>query len=528
MSAAAPLKGLECRGTSPVTVDEARDSEEDYVKRWAQDKAMNAFVKRLYQHQDQIEALIRHHLQLHNEEITIAPIEKSMYGTFNFCIPIHVKYSHTYQSFMFRCPMPQKLAEAQYAGTVNEKMGCEVGAYVWMQEKCPNIRIPYLYGFGFADGRYYTHETQRPWYARYPHAIRRYLYSLFQRPMLSRYTPHPAADIDFPISYMLLEYIGPDVGQMLSRTWNSFRNDPLRKRNLFRSISQIILSLAHIPQSCIGSFRFLESGVITLTNRPLTSSIISLENEDAERTIQSNQVYHSTEDFVADIYQLHDNAFISNPNAAYDDDECYSHMAARASLRAISHNFIKKERRNGPYFLQYTDLTRSNIFVDDDWNITCLLDLEWISALPVEMIRVPHWLSGCDLIDGLTGDNLTNFTAVRQEFMHQFIQEESKMKMEHDVSLTATINEGWTSKSVWFWHTVNTGSRTLYPIVDSYIYDSFTVSSGNVDKISGILSALWRRDSAIIVRKKRDDYSRYINEFEELVDKYGRPVAKLP
>jgi hypothetical protein len=32
-------------------------------------------------------------------------------------------------------------------------MGCEVGAYVWMQEQCPGIRIPHLYGFGLSNGR---------------------------------------------------------------------------------------------------------------------------------------------------------------------------------------------------------------------------------------------------------------------------------------------------------------------------------------------------------------------------------------
>ena len=47
--------------------------------------------------------------------------------------------------------MPYKLAEAQNPGSVNKKMGSEVGAYIWVQEKCPDIRIPYLYGFGFSD-----------------------------------------------------------------------------------------------------------------------------------------------------------------------------------------------------------------------------------------------------------------------------------------------------------------------------------------------------------------------------------------
>ncbi|KAJ0127283.1 Uncharacterized protein HZ326_29615 [Fusarium oxysporum f. sp. albedinis] len=52
--------------------------------------------------------------------------------------------------------------------------------------------------------------------------------------------------------------------------------------------------------------------------------------------------------------------------------------------------------------LQFTDLHASNIFVDEEWNVTCFVDLEWISALPVEMLAVPYWLTGCK-IDEIEG-----------------------------------------------------------------------------------------------------------------------------
>lgn len=360
---------------------------------------------------------------------------------------------------------------------------------------------------------------QRPWYIRFPHVIRRHLHRLLRRPVLSRYIRHPIADIDFPLSYMLIEFISPSIGQMLSQTWDKHRNDLCRRSKLFQSISRIILSLARVPQLSIGSYRFNESGVITLTNRPLTSSIVALENEGAKRIIQSNQVYHSTEDFVTDTLKLHDNAFIQNPNGACDDKECRSLMAATTMLRTISHDYIEQKHRNGPYFLQFTDLTRSNVFVDDDWNITCLLDLEWISALPREMISVPHWLSGCDLIDGFTGEELAKFSAVRLEFMHQFELEEDKMEMEHDISLTATMNDIWNSKRVWFWYTMNTGSTTLYPIVKTYIYSKFP--EADIAKNEKCFSALWRPDARDIMRKKRKDYNGYICDFTKLVEEHG-------
>jgi hypothetical protein len=40
------------------------------------------------------------------------------------------------------------------------------------------------------------------------------------------------------------------------------------------------------------------------------------------------------------------------------------------------HYYVKRERRNGPFYLQLTDLHASNIFVDENWNIAYLIDLE--------------------------------------------------------------------------------------------------------------------------------------------------------
>jgi hypothetical protein len=45
---------------------------------------------------------------------------------------------------------------------------------------------------------------------------------------------------------MILEYIGPDTGQMLSSSWEKHRNDPFRRQNLFRGMARLMLSLAKI------------------------------------------------------------------------------------------------------------------------------------------------------------------------------------------------------------------------------------------------------------------------------------------
>jgi hypothetical protein len=139
MSAAA----LRIYGTRhPVTVEDAQHSYENYTMLWKHGRDIEHLYQRLGEHRNQMEALTRHHLQLRKETITVAPCKEWIHGTFNLCIPIEVNYGHACRQFMFRCPMPHKNAEAQYEGTVNEKMSCEVGAYVWIQEKCPKLRQP--------------------------------------------------------------------------------------------------------------------------------------------------------------------------------------------------------------------------------------------------------------------------------------------------------------------------------------------------------------------------------------------------
>lgn len=40
-----------------------------------------------------------------------------------------------------------------------------------------------------------------------------------------------------------------------------------------------------------------------------------------------------------------------------------------------------------------TDLHQSNIFVDDNWRITYLVDLEWAYSRPVEIAEPLYWLT---------------------------------------------------------------------------------------------------------------------------------------
>ncbi|KAK0710089.1 hypothetical protein B0T26DRAFT_755206 [Lasiosphaeria miniovina] len=261
---------LEIRGRGPITTFESASKEE------------------FNRQKKSIEALTRQHLGLgKHDACTVLERHKWTRGGFNICVLVDVKSGRQSSKVVFRCAMPHKLAEARYPGTVDEKLGCEVGAYVWMQEKCPDIRIPRLYGFGFLDGRHctwFTHASRRPFLFR--------IARVFWRSSTA------CSDIHSP-------------------------SDAARRERLFRGMSKIMLSLARLPQLQIGAFQFASD-----------------ENDGAPRTMQREDTFKCTDALASGILTFHDRRFLGQPNAIYSANDCRSQMAVKTLLRVFSHRCL--------------------------------------------------------------------------------------------------------------------------------------------------------------------------------------------
>lgn len=236
-----------------------------------------------------------------------------------------------------------------------------------------------------------------------------------------------------------------------------------------------------------------------------------LENEGTPRAI--HDTYSCTEAFVSDMITFHDNRLLSNPNAVYDAEDCRAQMAQRILLRALSHYYIRPEARNGPFLLQLTDFHASNIFVDEEWNVTCLIDLEWICALPAEMLAVPYWLTGRG-IDELKGEHLKDFNEVRQEFIRILEEEECSITAEHDILIARTMDDMWDSKGVWFWYCIESVNAILYLLAD-HICPRFSVRLDS--KVEEIMARFWCEDSEVVVKKKVADEEKYSQELRRLL-----------
>ncbi|KAJ8129291.1 hypothetical protein O1611_g4343 [Lasiodiplodia mahajangana] len=490
---------LELAGREPITISSALTSENNIIKLASYTIANDKFYQELWAQRKSIEAIIRHHLALGAEDIVaVLPSKRWIRGGFNVCIPVAVKTRAAMKSgkpptiVIFRCPMPYKLAEARYPGSIDEKLSGEVGAYIWIEENCPEIRSPHLFGFGMTDGR---HVSPPSWARRAPAK-----------------TYHPPSERFYP-AYMILENLGPETGQMLSNTFSKCREDKERRQRLFRGMSRVMISLARIPQAQIGSFQFNHDGTVTLSGRPLTCGVMILENNGAPRTMARNETIRCTDAFVSEMLDFHDQRFLREPNAALNESDCYTQMAVKTLLRVFSHNHIKKELRNGPFLIQHTDFHASNILVDEDWNITGLIDLEWMCALPAEMLAVPYWLTGCS-VDGIRGDEYDRFDEVRREFLHILEEEEeqvTKAKAGHNINLSQIMHEMWDSKGVWFYECL-LSVNAMYLLLDFHLVPP----KGLTDEVEKILSRFWCGNSEDVVQMKLADKKAYDEELRQL------------
>lgn len=140
-----------------ITYSKARTEEVDILLRLGYYNRQNDFFASLSKNLDLIKAVVGHHLGLSSADLCqVADVEDWLHGSFNVCIPVSINKwearSQPGTRVLLRLPLPHRLGEDFRPGNCDEKIRCEAGTYAWLQENCPDIPIPRLYGFATSDG----------------------------------------------------------------------------------------------------------------------------------------------------------------------------------------------------------------------------------------------------------------------------------------------------------------------------------------------------------------------------------------
>ncbi|EDN94991.1 predicted protein [Sclerotinia sclerotiorum 1980 UF-70] len=199
----------------------------------------------LITHRADIEDTVSYHLGLTGSEICrLGEVREWIHGSFNVCILVYVDnwHKHPGRRVMIRFPLPYKIGESTFPGNADEKLRCEVATFIWIQENCSHVPIPYLWGFGFVGGQSFTKPDSVSLKKRLVWYLRRHISSLFGFTLPCRYISHRRQSV-LERGYLVIDYIEDSGVKMLSETWDEFQHCEVRKRNLFRDLSRIMLSL---------------------------------------------------------------------------------------------------------------------------------------------------------------------------------------------------------------------------------------------------------------------------------------------
>ncbi|GKZ36754.1 hypothetical protein AbraIFM66950_007951 [Aspergillus brasiliensis] len=490
-----------------LTYASAKEEEHNILHQLSYYDKQNKFFAHLNAHQSWIKDVVAHHLNLGSPDACqVSNIEDWLHGSFNVCIPVTASSRGT-KPMILRLPLPYRIGEDFMPGNGDEKVRCEAGTYAWLQENCPDVPIPELYGFGLST----VHSGNLPFLHRWIHTIRCRVLSWLGCPTPSKYVPHLAkGEQAIHSSYLLLEYIPPSRGSMLSNTWTEKQHDVKLRINFSHSISRILLSISQVPVPRIGSFVIDHRGYLVLTNRPLSSEIQQLENEHIPTGIHRDYTYSTVDSYVSDVLTFHDNRFRFQPNAVNDLGDSVFELSSLSAMRTISKSFFEKELGRGPFVLSLTDLHQSNIFVDDDWNVTCLVDLEWACSLPIEMIRPFYWLTNLG-VDQLVP---SEYDKVRKEFMDALkVEEKALMASKHSSPLLSDImDRTWETGTFWYILALSSPSG-LFTVFQRHIRPLFC--KDNLEGFHLIMPFLWGKNVGRIAYQKVSDKKEYDRKLEQ-------------
>ncbi|PTU25487.1 hypothetical protein P175DRAFT_0514203 [Aspergillus ochraceoroseus IBT 24754] len=122
-----------------ITLESAQDKESNILHQLRYVRQRDEFFSFLEDHVEWIREVVAHHFNMSPSTVNIAHRDQWLNGSFNYQV-------------LFRIPLPYRVGERIKPGNADEKIRCEAGTYAWLEDYCPNIPIPKLYGFGISTG----------------------------------------------------------------------------------------------------------------------------------------------------------------------------------------------------------------------------------------------------------------------------------------------------------------------------------------------------------------------------------------
>ncbi|KAI1935918.1 hypothetical protein LOZ66_004834 [Ophidiomyces ophidiicola] len=481
-----------------INLQAALEHDDNILQELAYPEQRIDFFTHLHIHLPEIKAIVSHHLGLKPELCRVGEVSDS-----------------SQNRVLIRFPLPYKIGETRFPGNADEKLRCEAATLYGFKRTAPLISRFHIYG-GSGFPMVLASPKVAPLFDRLMLHLRRTANWLLRRPIPCRYISSRVGNT-LGVGYLITEFIEKADGRMLSETWETFRDDSVRRSNLFNDLSRIMLAMAKCHASVIGSLAMDDTGVLSLTNRPLTLQLHQLENEGVATGIDRKLTYQSSETYALDLLSSHDARLRCVQNAIRDEYDGKAQLAALTSMRAIYRHFLDHDLRHGPFVFTFTDLHQSNIFVDENWHITFLIDLEWTGSFPIEMLHPPFWFTGQGIDLMGPGEHLSAYSVLHSEFLEQFEEAEKScapIVPGKPLYCTNAMKRGWKNKGFWYFHALHS-PKGLYNIFLQHIQPIFEPSHGGDSIFDQVFAPYWAPNSDKFIATKVEETNVYNQQLRE-------------
>lgn len=209
-----------------------------------------------------------------------------------------------------------------------------------------------------------------------------------------------------------------------------------------------------------------------------------------------------------------DNRMRHQMNSMFSKADGIFQLAVLTALRTMVPRFWNQQQsREGPFVFSFNDMHQGNIFVDDNWNITSLIDLEFAAVYPVQMTSVPTWISGRG-VDQLDNEHLEKFEVLYHQFSDVVREEETARGQLPTYS--ERLRKDWETGK--FWHTVALGSINAFPsIFEQHLQPRFFDKPEFETQVESMtLARLWDENVLEFVDKKLQDMDLYQQRIRDM------------
>jgi hypothetical protein len=235
--------------------------------------------------------------------------------------------------------------------------------------------------------------------------------------------------------------------------------------------------------------------------------------------------YSSADSYIPDLLAYQDARMEHQPNSILDRDDGVSQLSALVGLRALFPKLFNAHLSRGHFVMNFTDMHQSNIFVDKDWNITRLIDLEFAYSCPVELVHVPPWLTGRG-VDQLHGPDEERFKLRYDDFV-EAVAEEERAKQQGD-ALSQRLREDWSSGR--YWYLLALSSINAYPSIFNRNLRPRYYKDFQFETDAWPLAQLWSENVSEFINAKVDGMQAYNDKvrqvFHEVAESQGVTVVE--